>query len=194
MLPRRPIVLRIPGVPVGQPRHRSRIAWRKIVRRVGRHTITDREPYVQTYPVRFIGEGPKKRPHPIVAYKAAVESAARSLWTGEPTEEPVGLSALFMLPRTVKLTWKRKPMVRMHHTAPPDRDNCEKAVMDALNGVVWRDDAQVCRGSIEKLIVAGHEAPKTIVVIGRPGPPAASTEAPFGIPNAPCWGQLDLIE
>lgn len=30
-----------------------------------------------------------------------------------------------------------------HHTKKPDVDNCVKAVLDAMNGIVWIDDAQI---------------------------------------------------
>jgi Holliday junction resolvase RusA-like endonuclease len=29
------------------------------------------------------------------------------------------------------------------HTKKPDVDNCVKSVLDALNGIVWEDDAQI---------------------------------------------------
>ncbi|MFI7730781.1 RusA family crossover junction endodeoxyribonuclease, partial [Pseudomonas aeruginosa] len=33
----------------------------------------------------------------------------------------------------------------------PDADNCLKAICDACNGVVWRDDVQATRGIFQKL-------------------------------------------
>lgn len=41
-------------------------------------------------------------------------------------------------------TWAQ-PLGLLWRTAKPDRDNVEKAVVDALK-VFWRDDAQVCCG------------------------------------------------
>lgn len=39
-----------------------------------------------------------------------------------------------------------------HHCGKPDRDNVEKAVLDALTQLgFWRDDGQVCQGSLTKL-------------------------------------------
>jgi Holliday junction resolvase RusA-like endonuclease len=42
------------------------------------------------------------------------------------------------------------------HTAKPDRDNLEKAVMDALTEIgVWKDDCQVCAGLTAKYWTSG---------------------------------------
>ena len=35
------------------------------------------------------------------------------------------------------------------HPQRPDRDNCEKSIMDACNGIVWADDCTVCFGQQE---------------------------------------------
>jgi Holliday junction resolvase RusA-like endonuclease len=36
------------------------------------------------------------------------------------------------------------------HTQKPDKDNLEKAIMDALNKLVWEDDSQVYSGRTAK--------------------------------------------
>lgn len=42
------------------------------------------------------------------------------------------------------------------HTVKPDKDNLEKAVMDALTGIrIWKDDCQVYGGQIEKYWTQG---------------------------------------
>jgi len=60
-------------------------------------------------------------------YEALVRSAAAICWQGEPTTEPVRVELLF---------W-RSNKIRC------DIDNLTKAVLDALNGVVWEDDEQI---------------------------------------------------
>lgn len=40
---------------------------------------------------------------------------------------------------------------RMVHTKKPDMDNLEKAVLDALNEVFWRDDSIVCSKWTQKV-------------------------------------------
>ena len=37
-----------------------------------------------------------------------------------------------------------------HYTSKPDRDNLDKLVLDALTGIFWIDDSQVCDGRITK--------------------------------------------
>ena len=49
--------------------------------------------------------------------------------------------------------WKREAALSKHiaHTTKPDADNVVKAIKDALNGIVWQDDAQVVEVSVIKL-------------------------------------------
>lgn len=54
-----------------------------------------------------------------------------------PAGLPLALTVQFYLdrPKTVK---------RRHPTAKPDLDNLTKAVQDALNGIAYMDDSQIC--------------------------------------------------
>jgi len=45
---------------------------------------------------------------------------------------------------------KLKPSAQKYHTQKPDCDNCWKLLADALNGVVYKDDAQVIGGEVFK--------------------------------------------
>ena len=47
--------------------------------------------------------------------------------------------------------------------AKPDCDNLAKAVLDALNGVLWQDDSQVVELSVSKWYAAGDESPRTTI-------------------------------
>jgi len=42
-----------------------------------------------------------------------------------------------------------------YHTNKPDIDNLIKFVMDACNGILWKDDKQVCVLSTEKVYTTG---------------------------------------
>lgn len=101
--------------------------------------------------------------HPIKAFKATVRMAAQSAYNGPPLEGALQVDCVFVFPRSKAMIWKRKPMPRVRHTKKPDRDNCDKAVLDALNGLLWRDDCQVCAGELEKWIASGDEQPHVII-------------------------------
>lgn len=93
----------------------------------------------------------------IADFKASVRLAASQAFSGPPLNGPLRVDAEFVFPRTKGQTWKRKPMPRMRHAKKPDRDNLDKGLLDALTGVIWLDDAQVCDGRIAKWIAAGDE-------------------------------------
>ena len=57
---------------------------------------------------------------------------------------------------------KLKPTSPKRHTKAPDIDNLRKLVMDALTGVVWRDDSIVCKGTTIKQY---SERPRTEIFI-----------------------------
>lgn len=106
---------------------------------------------------------------PVNAFKAAVQSAFASAYQGAPIQGPVSLTLTYMLPRPKKLCWKKRPMPRLWHDIKPDKDNLEKSLMDALKGLAWRDDAQVCRSLTEKVVASGNEQPRVEVRIEELG-------------------------
>lgn len=128
------ITFRVPAIPVAQPRPRATV--------VGGHA--------RVY---------EPRQHPVAAFKASVRLAAAQAYEGPPLLGPLRVDCVFVFPRPSQLIWKTKPMFRIPHTKRPDRDNCDKAVLDALSGLLWKDDCQVCAGSLEKWIAAGDEQP-----------------------------------
>ncbi len=77
--------------------------------------------------------------------------AAFGRYTGLRLEGPLALDITFYLPRPKRLCRKKDPDDPIPHTAKPDRDNLDKAVLDALTDIqVWGDDKQVFSGKIEK--------------------------------------------
>ena len=137
--PKRMISIRIPAVPVAQPRARATIK--------GGHASM---------------YNPKG---PVDAFKACVRLAVAEAYKWPPVEGPVRVDITFIMPRTQSQIWVRKPMPRLWHYKKPDRDNLDKSVLDALTGLLWRDDCQVCDGRIRKLIASGDEQPGVIIVV-----------------------------
>lgn len=72
-----------------------------------------------------------------------------------PLEGPVRVDAVFLFPRPQYLLKKKCPDGPIRHTAKPDRDNLDKALLDVLKTLgFFRDDSQVCDGGIKKFYVA----------------------------------------
>jgi Holliday junction resolvase RusA-like endonuclease len=66
--------------------------------------------------------------------------------------------------RTGKRSDELRPDAPQKHTSKPDIDKLERCVLDALTGIVWKDDAQVwCVG--EKMKCYAREAPGLSLVI-----------------------------
>lgn len=68
-------------------------------------------------------------------------------------KEPVKVSILAFYAIPASETKKRKALMRNNEISPtvkPDWDNIDKIVCDALNGLAWKDDAQVVEAYVEK--------------------------------------------
>ena len=59
-----------------------------------------------------------------------------------------------------------KQLKKLLPTSSPDLDNVAKSVCDALNGVAYFDDSQICKLSIHKYYA---KVPKIIVILGDLG-------------------------
>lgn len=131
----------IPVVPVAQPRQRHAL----IGGHVRNYTPTD---------------------HPVQGYKAALILAVKQEWFPRPCiEGPVRLDIDFYLPRPKRLMRKKDPDGPIPHTARPDVDNLLKSTKDALTGLVWRDDAQVCDGRVRKWYAEKDGVPRVEIEI-----------------------------
>lgn len=136
----------VPGTPVGQPRPRARAF---MVGKVAR---------VQMYDPGTAG-----------AWRAAIEQIARQHAPAHPLSGPVRADLLFLFPRPARLTRKSSPRERIPHITKPDRDNLEKAALDAMtNAGIWSDDKQVFGGFVVKLYAAMDEQPGMFVEITQP--------------------------
>ena len=81
------------------------------------------------------------------AYKEKVGIYAKAIMRGrEPLDGPVKM--IVTVSRGVPKSWSKKKKAEamagtVYPTTKPDIDNILKGLMDALKGIVWRDDAQV---------------------------------------------------
>lgn len=133
------ITFTVPAIPVAQPRQRHRVVQAKS------------KTFVQNY---------VPRKHPVGDFKAVIRLAFQSAAARPPFEGPVGLKLAFVLPRPRTMIWKTKPMPRLRRSSGRmDWDNLAKAFTDALNGLAWRDDSQICIAHVELFVAGGDEGP-----------------------------------
>lgn len=131
----------VPGVPVAQPRQRNRafIVNGKAVS----HNYTPRT-------------------DPVQLYKASIRLAAEQAGLPPtPWDAPISLHVVFYHPRPKRLMRKRDPDGPIPHIVKPDNDNSIKAVKDALNGILWRDDCLIWDESVRKFYHEKGGRPRT---------------------------------
>jgi Holliday junction resolvase RusA-like endonuclease len=121
--------------------------------------------------ITTIGGKPRAyTPEKTVRYENLVALAGAKVMDGrELLEGPLRLTifAHFQLPKKVSKERRAKAAAGQDwHTSRPDGDNVLKAVGDALNGIVWRDDAQIAHPEIIKLY---REIPELVIEV-RPLP------------------------
>jgi crossover junction endodeoxyribonuclease RusA len=128
----------IPGNPVPQPRQRHR------------GYIKNNKAMVQNYTAKN---------HPVQSWKDIIITTFIQGGLKKKITGPVKLDTTFMIPRpkshyrTGKFSHLLKDSSPKYwHIQKPDRDNLEKAVMDALTDLgVWEDDCQACCGQPVKI-------------------------------------------
>lgn len=130
----------VPAIPIAQPRPRA-VALNGKARVFGAPTA-----------------------HPVHAFKATCRMALMKAVIYEaPMLVPCAVEMVFVLPRP-KLP-KKLGTGRLPHAKRPDFDNLEKSVVDALTGVAWKDDSQLCDVRTQKWIAAVDEAPHVEISI-----------------------------
>lgn len=114
----------VPGQPIAQPRHmKARTGGRYIKRRRD------------------------KSPHRIHAWKELIALIAKQQeWDIVKKPDAVMMTLRFFFRRPKSCRWQI-------HTVKPDKDNLEKAVKDALEGIIYENDSQVFDGQIVKQYV-----------------------------------------
>jgi len=107
-------------------------------------------------------------------WETVVATYARINWHGEPAEGAVILNTKFYLPRpnshygtgknadTIKTGKPELPI--LHSTG--DLDKLERCVWDALTGIIYVDDSQVCGGEREKVYALKEESTGVMITVG----------------------------
>ncbi len=132
----------IPGDPIGQPRHRSRIAKKAD----GSQFIANYDPSNAVKRKRLIG---------LLGAKAMLGES--------PFAGPVACTVEFWFSVPISKRRKRTPVEAGWHTSKPDIDNALKLIFDSLSGIVYDDDTQVCSVVCHKRTCHQDDEGKTVV-------------------------------
>lgn len=88
----------------------------------------------------------------------------------EPITDPIYIQIWYGLPRPVshygtgKNAGKLKPSAPKYPARKPDIDNFEKFIFDCLNGIIYKDDSQICSCRHDKRY---SENPRTEIEVRR---------------------------
>lgn len=140
------ITLEVAGTPHGRPRPNARAVKGKN----GKY-------FAQVYQPKGARRGSKSEKAWLKAnaWFAAVKAASFGKMPAKPWEGPIRLEIDVFFERPGWLTKKSSPPDAVLHTAKPDRDNLDKAIMDALvQAGLFLDDSQVCAGAVNKFYAA----------------------------------------
>lgn len=117
----------------------------------------------------FNGHAMAYTPQKTVNYETLVKLSYQQQCNDKPYDKDIPLraeiTAYFPMPKSTSM--KRKKMMlegQIRHTKKCDADNLAKAVLDALNGIAYYDDSQVCELSVSKLY---GDNPRVIVNISE---------------------------
>lgn len=139
----------VPGTPVAKARHRSAVMPNGKVRHYTPAKTENWEAHAAH-----------------AAHRARIKA-------GEPVYAgPVALMVTAVMPVPASWPkWKREAAQagEVAPTAKPDMDNIEKAVKDAMNGVVYRDDSQVVLKATDLKYEGPHAEPGVYVAVKETG-------------------------
>ena len=79
-------------------------------------------------------------------------TAVSKIFFDKNTQLEISIIALFSIPKSMDKKLKNSMLTGdILPTKKPDSDNIIKIILDALNGVAYWDDSQVCRVYFEKM-------------------------------------------
>lgn len=103
-----------------------------------------------------------------VSQEAAIAMAGTNL---PLLTSPLELCVTFQMPRIkghYRSNGELKPGAPKYHTVRPDATKLIRGVEDALTGIVWADDSQIARQSVEKVYADKPGARITITMLEQP--------------------------
>ena len=90
---------------------------------------------------------PKKQ----AVHMDVIRLAASRVFKGVPIEGPIELAVSFIYEWPKSLSEKKRKAPGAHYkTSRPDADNLIKIIADALNKIMWHDDAQIVQSRFSK--------------------------------------------
>jgi Holliday junction resolvase RusA-like endonuclease len=124
-------------------------------------------------------------PQKTVAYEGFIALQAQiAMQHHALLEGPVAVRIFIacQVPESKSKKWKADALAGLIlPTTKPDKDNVIKAVFDALNGVVWKDDVQVCDLDSKKRYSTQPRVEVEIVPIGVAAAPPARAQTGQGL-------------
>jgi Holliday junction resolvase RusA-like endonuclease len=142
------VSLRIPCVPVAQPRQRHAL-----------RSGAGGRMFVSNYT-------PTK--DPVNVYKATIKHLVRERWPHPPIGCVLQATVVFVFDRPASLLRPRSPSQRVFCDNSRDVDNLLKSTFDALNKLLWLDDRQVVSIVAEKVYRSLDESPHVGVSLYAP--------------------------
>jgi crossover junction endodeoxyribonuclease RusA len=97
-------------------------------------------------------------------WRGDIRSAALvAMGEHQPSLHPIRLMCEFQLPYPTS-SIRKYQMGWLPHTKKPDVDKLMRALLDALTGIVWKDDSQVCYATVNK-VYAWSGSPGAEIII-----------------------------
>ena len=106
-------------------------------------------------------------------WRRSVQAAAAAAYQGELLTGPLGLATVYFLARPRghygegRNADRLLPSARPYPSVRPDLLKYTRAIEDALNKVIWRDDAQVVSEILDKRYADGESRPGVLVVVAQ---------------------------
>lgn len=98
---------------------------------------------------RFTKTGRRYQPKEVLQFKRLISQIASCQYNGEPLKGPIGIYAVFNFKYLKSFSKKKIEYLEsggaIHKTTKPDlTDNLMKGFIDALAGIVFEQDQQIC--------------------------------------------------